>query len=140
MRQITPINKVREIYSDLRKDLFLNPMSDCQNRDLVRKTNEEAVKESMRNLILIDKGERLMQPNLGADVRRLLFENYTVASIKVANQLILSTLTTFEPRADVIDVSITFIEESHRANINILFAIRLVEDPISFDIMITRSR
>ena len=69
---ITPsVRKQDTLYSDLRKDLFLNPV----NSDVSRYTDEDSIKESVKNLLLTDVGERLFNPTLGSNIRRMLFEN-----------------------------------------------------------------
>ena len=67
----TPTQKKISLYSDFRKDLELNLLTD----DLAISRDEDSVKEAMYNLIMTARGERLMQPNLGAGLRELLFEN-----------------------------------------------------------------
>ena len=41
------------------------------------KTYREAIKQNLKMLILTDPGERVMEPNFGVGLRRLLFSNYT---------------------------------------------------------------
>lgn len=134
--RITPITKVREVYSDLTKDLFRNPV----NFDITRKTNEEAVKEAIKNLILTDRGERLMQPNIGGDVRRMLFENWMPGTIRVVEEKIRNVIETYEPRAELLDISVIGLPDSNSAQINITFAINMVENPISFSVVVERIR
>lgn len=134
--RITPITKITQVYSDLTKDMYRHPVS----FDVTRKTNEEAVKESIKNLILTDRGERLMQPNVGGDVRRLLFENWMPGSTKVAEERIRKVIETYEPRAELLDVSVIGLPDLNSAQINITFAINMIENPISFTIMVERIR
>jgi hypothetical protein len=57
--RITPrTRKVETVYADFHKDLTMNPFSN----DLALKTDEEAIKESLKNIILMDKGEKFFQP------------------------------------------------------------------------------
>ena len=67
------------LYQDFKKDLEISPVSS----DLTVNKDEDAVKESIKNLILTDRGERLMQPDLGGDINAMLFENITPAVIKI---------------------------------------------------------
>ena len=90
---LTPLRKKLSIYSDLRKDMEVNPITN----DLALKTDEESVKESLKNLIPTNKGERLFQPNLGSDVVKSLFDNMTPASIKVLETSIKNTINNYEP-------------------------------------------
>lgn len=136
MRIQTPITKRRELYADFTKDLFLNPVS----FDIIRKQNEEAIKESIKNLIMTNKGERLFQPNLGCDIRRLLFENFIPATIKIAEETIKETIQKYEPRAELLDVSVIGYPDQNSVQINIAFATILAEDPVNFSVIIDRIR
>ena len=136
MRLITPITKKTELYSDFTKDLFLNPVT----LDIVRKTNEEAVKEAIKNLILTDKGERLMQPEVGSDIRKMLFENYTIGTATIIEELVRSTIESYEPRAELLSFSIVGSPDQHSVSLNIVFAVSMIEDPISFNVIVQRLR
>jgi len=61
-------NKI--IYSDILSNFNIHPIK----KDLVRLTNEEAVKKSIINLIFTNKGERPFQPFIGSSIRQYLFE------------------------------------------------------------------
>ena len=41
-------------------------------------TTLDALKTNMTNLLVTDRGERLFQPNLGINLRRFLFEPYSI--------------------------------------------------------------
>ena len=66
---ISPVKKKINLNTDFRKDLLVSPVS----FDVVLLKDEEAVKESIKNLILTDRGERLMQPYMGGNIRAMLF-------------------------------------------------------------------
>ena len=52
-------------------------------------TTIEAVKNNIRNLLQTNSGERLMQPNLGINLRKYLFEQYTDdVSFSIQNEII----------------------------------------------------
>ena len=136
MRLVTPITKKTELYSDFTKDLYLNPVT----QDIVRKTNEEAVKEALKNLILTDKGERLMQPEVGSDIHRILFENYNIGTVKIIEELIKSTIKAYEPRAELIELNIIGEPDKNSVTLWITFAVSMIEDPVSFNVMVQRLR
>lgn len=136
MAIITPLAKKQEIYADFHTDFTLSPV----NFDLARKTNEEAVKQSLKTLLLTDKGERLFQPGLGSNIRRLLFENFDPASIETAKQEISALIRFNEPRCNLIGVDILTGYDDNTAVINIVFNVINRETPVSFDITLTRIR
>jgi phage baseplate assembly protein W len=133
---ISPLRKKKVLYRDFHKDLTVNPISN----DLAVKTNEEAVKESLKNLILTDRGERLMQPNLGSDVRASLFENATPVTLKILEERVRDVINNFEPRVSIIDVDVTSLYDDNRVQITIYFYVRNKEEPLSVDVFIERVR
>lgn len=133
---LTPIRKKQDLYSDFHKDLTQNPVSE----DVALKKNEEAVKEAIKNLLLTDKGERLMQPNLGGNIRAMLFENITPATIKLIQDQVETTIRQYEPRASVIEVSVTSSLDDNNVQIIVYFYINSIEQPISVSVFLERIR
>lgn len=133
---ITPRLKKRNLYSDVHKDMTVNPVSG----DLAAKRNEEAVKESIKNLILTNKGERLMQPLIGGNIRAMLFENNTPAVIKMIQEQVRTTIETYEPRCSLIDVNVLSMIDDNTVKIDIYFYINNIADPISLTVFLERTR
>lgn len=133
---ITPLSHRETIYSDIRKDMDFNPIS----LDLALRKDEEAVKESIKNLILTDKGERLMQPLLGGDIKALLFENNTPAIIKITQEKVKSTIIQYEPRAKLIDAIVKSYPDENKVEITIYFYIISIEEPIEVTVFLERNR
>jgi len=133
---ITPVRKKQSLFSDFHKDLTQNPISE----DLALKRDEEAVKESLRNLILTNKGERLMQPLLGGNIRAMLFENNTPATIKFLQEQIKATIEEYEPRASLIDVTVQSSLDENTINVAIYFYINNIEQPITLTVFLERTR
>lgn len=132
----SPLRKKRVLYSDFHKDLTINPISG----DLALKVNEESIKESLKNLILTDRGERLFQPNLGSDIRASLFENATPVALKILEERVKDVINNFEPRVSLIDVDVASLYDDNKVQITIYFYVKNREDPISVDIFIERVR
>ena len=132
----TPQTKKINLYSDFKKDLEINLLTD----DLAVTRDEDAIKESMRNLMLTDRGERLMQPNLGAGLKELLFENLTPATLELIKDRVQSTLEIYEPRADIIDVTVSGSLDENEVYVNVRFYISNREQPITLDVILERTR
>jgi phage baseplate assembly protein W len=132
----TPFSKKQSLYADFKKNLAISPIS----KDLALIKDDEAVKQSIKNLVLTDPGERLMQPFIGGGIRALLFENITPAVLNLIENLVKSTISTYEPRADIINVSASSKYDDNTVNVVVNFYIRNTNEPIKLDLILTRVR
>jgi phage baseplate assembly protein W len=132
----SPRTKKINLYSDFKKDLEVNLLTD----DLAVTRDEDAVKEAMVNLIMTDRGERLMQPNLGAGLKELLFENLTPATLELIKDRVKTTLETYEPRADIIDVMVAGSLDENEVYVTVRFYINNREQPVTLDVILERTR
>ena len=89
-------------YRDL--DLFFSKKS---NKDVNKVTDIEAVKRSVRNLVLLNSYEKPFHPEIAGDVRALLFENMTPLTSAVIARKIQDVIENFEPRAGLTGVNVT---------------------------------
>lgn len=133
---ITQRTKKISIYADFKKDLEISPVSD----DLTLFKDEDAVKESIKNLLLTDRGERLMQPNIGGNIRAMLFENITPGVLTMIEDQVRTTIDLYEPRAEIIDVIVTSNIDDNVVKIQVQFYIRNSQQPISVDVFLERTR
>ena len=131
----TPFTQ-RVVYSDFFTDLDKHPIRST----VLRKTNVDAVKQSLRNLMLTDKGERLFQPNLGGNIRAMLFENITAQTFLTMQEHIKDVIAAHEPRADVIDVYIAQTSQEHEVQITIVFRVVNVQEPVTLELLLERVR
>ena len=102
---------------------FNNSMVTKGDGDLAKTVDEFAVAQSIKNLILTDKMERPMQPTLGCDIRKSLFENFTPQTITVAKQRIAETIGQYEPRAEIINIEASPDEDNNALNMTIIFSL-----------------
>lgn len=108
--------------------------------DLALKKDVDSVKQSIKNLILTDKGERLMQPDIGCKVRSLLFDNFSPQTKIVARQTITETIEQYEPRAELINISISPDPDNNYMFISIVFNLINNQDQQVLDLEIERIR
>lgn len=137
---VTPITprsrKIESIYADFRKDLIVNPISG----DLALNKDEEAIKESLKNVILMDKGEKLFQPSFGGNIRAMLFELNSPATLKLIQEQIKSTINNYEPRVELIDVEVYSLIDDNKVAIKIIYALRNREEPLEVEFILERVR
>jgi phage baseplate assembly protein W len=85
----------------------------------------EDVRQSIRIILETDPGERVMRPDFGAGLRRLLFEPITTNTLAMVQHRVEDALVTWEPRIDVLDVVVSADEAaSGRLLIRIDYSIR----------------
>lgn len=132
----SPKTKKIAIYQDFKKDLEISPLSS----DLTLNKDEDAVKESIKNLIMTDRGERLFQPDLGGNITAMLFENITPSVLKLIEDNVRDTISIYEPRAEVTNVAVSSNIDDNVVRVNITFYIKNVEQPINLDVFLERTR
>ena len=103
-------------YRDL--DLFFSKKS---NKDVNKVTDVEAVKRSVRNLMLLNTFEKPFHPEIGGDIRGLLFENMTPLTGAVISRKVEDTILNFEPRARLVGVATTPNFDRNEYNVTVYF-------------------
>ena len=88
-------------YTDL--DLFFGRKS--VSKDINKVTDIQAVKRSIRNLVLTNHYEKPFHPEIGSGVRDMLFELMTPLTAHILTKKIEDVIENFEPRARLISVS-----------------------------------
>ena len=88
-------------YSDL--DLFFGKTK--ASKDVGRVFDIQAVKRSVRNLVLTNHYEKPFHPEIGSGVRDVLFENMTPTTSHILTRKIEMVIENYEPRARLISVS-----------------------------------
>ena len=87
-------------YSDL--DLFFSAKG--VSKDISKVTDIQAVKRSIRNLVLLNHYEKPFHPEIGSGVRDMLFEPMTPITANILARKIEDVIENFEPRAKLIGV------------------------------------
>lgn len=124
------------IYVDLDSRFAEHPVK----RELFQLTEENAVKESIRNLIMTNFYERPFQPWVGSGVNHQLFEPMTQFTQAQLREAIATVIGNFEPRATVIDISVTPNFENYEFKIVITFSILNKREAITLPILLQRVR
>ena len=127
-------NKV--IYSDIPLSFTAHPITG----NIKKSINRDAVKNSVRNIILTNHGERFFKPKFGGNVTSKLFENAskftefnTARSIRIA-------LANYEPRAEVIKLKVTANPDNNNLTATLKFRVVNDPQPITLDVILERIR
>lgn len=108
--------------------------------DLYALQDEESVKNSIKNLIFTNRGERFFQPLIGSDIRRTLFENISPETTFLIQTYIETTIQNYEPRAKLISAYVTPSIDENAYNVTITFSLINNPNPITFNVLLTRVR
>lgn len=99
-------------------------------------TTIEAVKNNIRNLLNTNRGERLMQPNIGLNLRQLLFETMSEDTIVGIQDSILDVFQFWLPFVQVRDIQI-FTNDNDatigNSEIRVKIDFNIVQDPNTLD-------
>lgn len=108
------VNKKRsEFFSDFLNGFDKTPVGN----QIARVTNEQAVNQSLRNLIKTNLGERMFQPGVGGHVYASLFEPNDQLLINKLKRTIELTIKANEKRANVIQVQVvSLVNEGQLVN------------------------
>mgnify|MGYP003136833372 CR=1 FL=1 len=88
------------------------------------KTTIDAVKNNIRLLLQTHRGERVFQPNLGMNLRSLIFEPLTEdITIQIENN-ILDVFGRWLPFVDLRNIEVVRNDNLNQVNINIKFSVR----------------
>ena len=134
--RFTSYKQTPEYFSDFLVDFNIERVG----KDLIRNTNEEAIKSSIFNLLMTNRGDRLFDSSIGSDIRSLLFENFSSSTEEVLIDLIKTTISNYEPRAKVDDVFVTSLDDDHALSATIVFHIINKQEPITLEIVLNRIR
>ena len=96
------------------------------------KTTEDAIKSNIRLLLLTQRGERVMQPNLGVNLRRFLFEPITEnTAVEIENDIV-STFAFWLPFVQIRDIQIDLSnQDANTIGIKLIFKVRNGSDRLS---------
>jgi phage baseplate assembly protein W len=123
-------------YSDLDLDFRMHPTT----KDILLKTGPEAIKRSVRNLILTNFYDRPFRPWIGSGAQKLLFENANPLTAKFLKDAIMEVIENFEPRVRMTNVEVVFDYDNNGYSAKLFYIILNSGEPIKTTIFLERIR
>jgi hypothetical protein len=131
----TPLQQ-QVYYSDFLKNFNMNP----NTNDLARVTNEQAIINSVLKIIKTNNYEVPYNPYFGANLYRFLFEPFTPGTeIEIQNE-IRNALTLYEPRVEVLDITVNGDQDHNSISISLTFSIINNPTPTTITTSLVRVR
>lgn len=121
-------------------DLDLNFQAHPIIGDINKHYDEMAIVNSVKNLILTNHYERLFNPDIGSNTRKLLFEPMDVITSTALQRDIEQTLANFEPRITVGSVSVVANFDQGAYDVTLSFTIVNRMEPITINFILERVR
>jgi hypothetical protein len=128
-------NIARE-YSDLDLNFTIHPVKKNINRNV----GDMAVINSIKNLVLTNHYERPFQPDIGSNVRRLLFENMDNITASSIENEIKQTVTNYEPRVSIIRINAKADFDNNGFKVEMEFFVVNKTTPITINFFLERIR
>ena len=128
--------KSTRTYIDLDLDFTRHPITN----DVVKITDVEAVKRSVKNLINTQFYERPFHPELGCGVRDMLFENYTPMTGIFMRRKIEEVLSNYEPRASLSSIQVNEQMDRNAIDVVVNFYVLNLPNPVSVTTTLQRIR
>jgi phage baseplate assembly protein W len=124
------------IFSDLDLNFTAHPVT----KDISRRYDENAVKTSLKNLILTRNFERPFHSEIGSPINALLFEPPSPMLNITMQRAIVDVVNNFEPRVDLLDVNVLSSPDENALYVTITFKIVNTQQPLTLDLTLERTR
>lgn len=122
-------------HADLDLTLAVHPY----RKDIMPLKDDRAIRNALKNLLLTDSFERPFQPNLGANLRGLLFEPMGILTeLSITDQI--KGVLRSESRVEILKVNVNGNENKNRYDITIKFKIKENNQIDTFNISLRRLR
>jgi phage baseplate assembly protein W len=124
-----------KVYADFDTNLNFHPI----RKDVALLTNEDAVKRSIRNIVLTNYYER-NDPTVGANIGYQLFELASRKSQIIIENSLTTAIKNHEPRANLISVNVAMDPDEHSISATITFSVISNAQPVSLTVILERVR
>ena len=124
---------------DLQKNIVIGVSLPFNAPGVFNKTysTKDQIKSNLINLLLTDKGERIMNPEFGADLRRSLFDNITDSNIELLKAKIVDAINIFIPEIELGTVDIMANPDYNTLDITINYRLIISNTPDQVTVQFT---
>ena len=122
------------------KDLDLSFNIHPVKKDINKHVGVKAVINSIKNLVLTGHYEKPFQPEIGSNVRKLLFENLDPLTAIALQREISEVIKNFEPRANVTKIAVISDYDNNGFSVELEFFVINQTNPITITFFLERNR
>lgn len=121
-------------------DLDLNFTAHPVTGDINIRYDADAIKASVKNLVLTQNYERPFHSEIGSPMHSLLFDLATPLLTVTLQHVITDLITNHEPRVNLTQVAVDVSPDNNSVYVSIYFTILNTQSPITLDIILERTR
>jgi hypothetical protein len=122
------------------RDIDMNFTAHPITGDVAKKIGDDAIIQSLKNLLSAGKYERLMQPDIYSNLKKHLFEPLDNITASAIGNEIESVVNKFEPRVSLTEVNVTPDYDNNAYSVSLTFFIVNQTDPITIELFLERIR
>ena len=122
------------------KDLNLDFQQNTATKDIQKITDVESVKRSVRNLINTNHYEKPFHPEIGSNLRGMLFELMSPQMNHLITKQIENLINNYEPRCRLVQVHTQPEFERNGYAVQISFYVQNYQDPVVVESFLERLR
>ena len=122
------------------KDLNLDFQQNTATKDIQKITDVESVKRSVRNLINTNHYEKPFHPEIGSNLRGMLFELMTPQMNHVITKQIENLINNYEPRCNLTEVFTQPMFARNGYSVTISFRVNNHQEPVIVESFLERLR
>ena len=111
------MSQIITAYHDDYKDLDLSFKIHPLYSDIVPSIELDAIRNSVRNILMTKPGERPFKPRFGCNLSDLLFENFSPMIEMIVKSTVKDALALHEPRIKVIDVTTSLSPDNNSMDV-----------------------
>ncbi len=105
------------------KDISLSFKRHPVTNDIISLTNEDSIKQSVKNIVKTIFGEKPFVPNFGSNANDALFELTTDIEFVNIQEQIRTSLANFEPRVNNVEILVDIPQDSHELEVRVQYDI-----------------
>ena len=122
------------------KDLNLDFQQNTATKDIQKIKDVEAVKRSVRNLINTNHYEKPFHPEIGSNLRAMLFELMSPQMTHLISKQIENLINNYEPRCNLVEVFAQPMFERNGYSVQISFMVNNHQEPVIVESFLERLR
>ena len=126
--------------SKIFKDLNLDFQQNTATKDIQKIKDIEAVKRSVRNLINTNHYEKPFHPEIGSNLRAMLFELMSPQMNHLISKQIENLINNYEPRCNLVEVFAQPMFDRNGYSVQISFMVNNHQEPVIVESFLERLR